>query len=123
MIRLPPRSTRTDTLFPYTTLFRSPPPPSVVPLPVPGRIGRNRPLSDLHHRGLKPQPKRKRAPRCRGALFTIRIPNGRRSYLITSRSIRLRSILRARRTAARSEERRVGKEGVSACRSRGAPYP
>src|SRR3546814_11680307 len=24
MIRPPPRSTRTDTLFPYTTLFRSP---------------------------------------------------------------------------------------------------
>src|SRR3546814_4509194 len=32
MIRRPPRSTRTDTLFPYTTLFRSlaaPPPPTV----------------------------------------------------------------------------------------------
>src|SRR6056297_4321518 len=36
MIRRPPRSTRTDTLFPYTTLFRSPiarsrrnPPPPV----------------------------------------------------------------------------------------------
>src|SRR3546814_7870266 len=27
MIRRPPRSTRTDTLFPYTTLFRSPGPP------------------------------------------------------------------------------------------------
>src|SRR3546814_15181569 len=26
MIRRPPRSTRTDTLFPYTTLFRSPQP-------------------------------------------------------------------------------------------------
>src|SRR3546814_6872244 len=26
MIRRPPRSTRTDTLFPYTTLFRSPHP-------------------------------------------------------------------------------------------------
>src|SRR3546814_3984792 len=26
MIRRPPRSTRTDTLFPYTTLFRSPDP-------------------------------------------------------------------------------------------------
>src|SRR3546814_1873064 len=26
MILLPPRSTRTDTLFPYTTLFRSPDP-------------------------------------------------------------------------------------------------
>src|SRR3546814_11596111 len=26
MLRRPPRSTRTDTLFPYTTLFRSQPP-------------------------------------------------------------------------------------------------
>src|SRR3546814_2098167 len=32
MIRRPPRSTRTDTLFPYTTLFRSPGSP---PHPVP----------------------------------------------------------------------------------------
>src|SRR3546814_3219653 len=29
MIRRPPRSTRTDTLFPYTTLFRSHPHPPV----------------------------------------------------------------------------------------------
>src|SRR3546814_1940315 len=29
MIRRPPRSTRTDTLFPYTTLFRSSPAPAV----------------------------------------------------------------------------------------------
>src|SRR3546814_5702594 len=28
MIRRPPRSTRTDTLFPYTTLFRSPAAPA-----------------------------------------------------------------------------------------------
>src|SRR3546814_10210628 len=28
MIRRPPRSTRTDTLFPYTTLFRSDPAPA-----------------------------------------------------------------------------------------------
>src|SRR3546814_8523409 len=34
MIRRPPRSTRTDTLFPYTTLFRSAVnPPSQNPLP------------------------------------------------------------------------------------------
>src|SRR3546814_8357079 len=32
MIRRPPRSTRTDTLFPYTTLFRS---LAAIPLPVP----------------------------------------------------------------------------------------
>src|SRR3546814_1428787 len=30
MIRRPPRSTRTDTLFPYTTLFRSPPSPLLI---------------------------------------------------------------------------------------------
>src|SRR3546814_2083068 len=33
MIRRPPRSTRTDTLFPYTTLFRS---LSTPPIPRPG---------------------------------------------------------------------------------------
>src|SRR3546814_1495619 len=31
MIRRPPRSTRTDTLFPYTTLFRSPLPLAILP--------------------------------------------------------------------------------------------
>src|SRR3546814_1309363 len=36
MIRRPPRSTRTDTLFPYTTLFRSarPPYPAGAPIEV-----------------------------------------------------------------------------------------
>src|SRR3546814_7912078 len=33
MIRRPPRSTRTDTLFPYTTLFRSTPSSSAKPIP------------------------------------------------------------------------------------------
>src|SRR3546814_12567945 len=36
MIRRPPRSTRTDTLFPYTTLFRShlpPCAPNLIPFP------------------------------------------------------------------------------------------
>src|SRR3546814_19847336 len=36
MIRRPPRSTRTDTLFPYTTLFRS---GAVLPVPEPDRRG------------------------------------------------------------------------------------
>src|SRR3546814_2789694 len=35
MIRRPPRSTRTDTLFPYTTLFRS---PHEIPGPAPSRV-------------------------------------------------------------------------------------
>src|SRR3546814_2089590 len=37
MIRRPPRSTRTDTLFPYTTLFRSP-----CPRTAPDRSDRHR---------------------------------------------------------------------------------
>src|SRR3546814_2943243 len=45
MIRRPPRSTRTDTLFPYTTLFRSPRERAAVhesALPLGGLVG------DLH---------------------------------------------------------------------------
>src|SRR3546814_17907561 len=39
MIRRPPRSTRIDTLFPYTTLFRSPvPPTSAITLISSGRL-------------------------------------------------------------------------------------
>src|SRR3546814_16754749 len=34
MIRRPPRSTRTDTLFPYTTLFRSSPASAATPIPM-----------------------------------------------------------------------------------------
>src|SRR6056297_4057860 len=45
-IHRPPRSTRTDTLFPYTTLFRSAPcrPPAVhiEPRDAPGRCKRRR---------------------------------------------------------------------------------
>src|SRR3546814_3201080 len=37
MIRRPPRSTRTDTLFPYTTFFRSLPHRAHVAVPVGGR--------------------------------------------------------------------------------------
>src|SRR3546814_1120388 len=38
MIRRPPRSTRTDTLFPYTTLFRSMGTPNMI-----GQLGHNIP--------------------------------------------------------------------------------
>src|SRR3546814_9588256 len=48
MIRRPPRSTRTDTLFPYTTLFRSN--HSSVLLPSPAIPSRNR------RKGARPHP-------------------------------------------------------------------
>src|SRR3546814_2047345 len=50
MIRRPPRSTRTDTLFPYTTLFRSSPCPAE-----PGDLG-----AELSRRAGSGRP-------CRGA--------------------------------------------------------
>src|SRR3546814_2514603 len=41
MIRRPPRSTRTDTLFPYTTLFRSRQPGMETRIARGGLVGRN----------------------------------------------------------------------------------
>src|SRR3546814_6192035 len=49
MIRRPPRSTRTDTLFPYTTLFRSPDPAD-------RRPGRSRPARGIRASEIDPQP-------------------------------------------------------------------
>src|SRR3546814_6854377 len=49
MIRRPPRSTRTDTLFPYTTLFRSQPACEILP-----QRGRERVLRIRHSREFRP---------------------------------------------------------------------
>src|SRR3546814_2168122 len=46
MIRRPPRSTRTDTLLPYTTLFRSKPPERSITMSVP-LVWRGRVLSEV----------------------------------------------------------------------------
>src|SRR3546814_6184600 len=51
MIRRPPRSTRTDTLFPYTTLFRSPRSRVSFAVPLSARaMLRRRHLADRAHR-------------------------------------------------------------------------
>src|SRR3546814_15349921 len=47
MIRRPPRSTRTDTLFPYTTLFRSVDPESIQAVAAVAAQEAN-PTDDLH---------------------------------------------------------------------------
>src|SRR3546814_4792179 len=60
MIRRPPRSTRTDTLFPYTTLFRSPRSPARgrwCTRPTRAGDGRPRPrplLPSLRRRSVRP---------------------------------------------------------------------
>src|SRR3546814_8971654 len=59
MIRLPPRSTRTDTLFPYTTLFRSycrhagllDRPPSISQRPARHRVAEGFAGPDLYDQG------------------------------------------------------------------------
>src|SRR3546814_9059110 len=54
MIRRPPRSTRTDTLFPYTTLFRSIERVvghDLVDQPPVERLGRRNPFTEHHHLG------------------------------------------------------------------------
>src|SRR3546814_12101636 len=49
MIRRPPRSTRTDTLFPYTTLFRSPSEDRAPALPPRGALCGQLPPGRLFH--------------------------------------------------------------------------
>src|SRR3546814_16778966 len=71
-IRRPPRSTRTDTLFPYTPLFRAPPGPRET-LPRRGRVPpggaaarRGRREEPAHHRAGEPRRVRAGYPRRRG---------------------------------------------------------
>src|SRR3546814_19322803 len=106
MIRRPPRSTRTDTLFPYTTLFRSLVAtyilsfgseeqkrhwlPKMVKGEAIGSLGMTEPHAGSDLKAVRTQAVRD------GDEFVI---NGQRS-----------------------EERRVGKECVSTCRSRWSPY-
>src|SRR3546814_16971755 len=111
MIRRPPRSTRTDTLFPYTTLFRS----------VVRRVGHIRAFaafvallsaSTLAYALLQ-------QPMVWGAL---RIVDG---ICVAGVFICLESWLNDRAepgTRRRSEERRVGKACVSTCRSRWSQF-
>src|SRR3546814_17517989 len=112
MIRRPPRSTLTDTLFPYTTLFRS---------------------QDRHGAW---------TPRRESSTFVIALHRQKRGYIgrqrlpwtgnrVVSREHRPPDGLADRTfshschfvlSGNRSEERRVGKECVSKCRSRWSPY-
>src|SRR3546814_20534495 len=135
MIRLPPTSTRTDTLFPYTTLFRSdlssirakkPPPTS--------RDGGYRPERDQHD-----DPISQGGPRA----YLHPVPVISRRHASVERrlqkfprvvqqngedkDIELGKIDESGNSPfficahLRSEERRGGNEWVSTCRSRWAP--
>src|SRR3546814_17523672 len=119
MIRRPPRSTRTDTLCPYTTLFRS----------------RRRDLAEqwLARPGREPDSARRAAlvdaamrviddPAfadifAPDALAEAPVAAGVGATVVAGTVDRLLVT-----DGHRSEERRVGKECVSKCRSRWSPY-
>src|SRR3546814_13688175 len=96
MIRRPPRSTRTDTRFPYTTLFRS---------------------SSIN---------RLKSARNSGSISVNLTPwqplHALASYRWNSIDQRITDRYPETAERFRSEERRVGKECVSTCRSRWSPY-
>src|SRR3546814_5815899 len=70
MIRRPPRSTRTDTLFPYTTLFRS---PAASP-PTGRRQGSRRRPGSISRRSAPKGRRRRRRRR------PVRVPEGRNRH-------------------------------------------
>src|SRR3546814_17166620 len=110
MRRLPPRSTRTDTLFPYPTLFRS--------------TGEGARRADEGARAQRSAPLILRSDFFE-ALASLApssvaprhlLPQAGEGLLPTDQAAS------ATGSPIRSEERRVGKECVSTCRSRWSPY-
>src|SRR3546814_20410134 len=123
MIRRPPRSTRTDTLFPYTTLFRSPSvSASRCHLPIAARQGGS--MSAIGRKPPFPRPDSK--PRFEPCQQLLHRSHRRRLPSRFQRRHALEQALArgdhpAARRVQRSEERRVGTEGVSPCSSRLLP--
>src|SRR3546814_13072709 len=109
MKRRPPSSTRTDTLFPYTTLFRSPDATQVYCAhEYTQSNGRFALTVEPENAALAERMRAVDAAREQG-LPTI------------PTSIGLERATNPFPRAGRSEERRVGKECVSTCRSRWSP--
>src|SRR3546814_16059760 len=102
MIRRPPRSTRTDTLFPYPPLFRS----------TRAEVLRLQRIDARQRFAFHP--------------FEEGAAGGRNESEVAGDSgmVERRHGIAATRDRGqrRSEERRVGKECVSTCRSRWSPY-
>src|SRR3546814_12747682 len=123
MIRRPPRSTLTDTLFPYPTLFRSLAHRNAhgaaheveVEYRDDGRLAAH--LAVRHHDGLVGPILRLRLAQAVGVALAVtelqRIERHRRQFDHLELAVVEQQ---------RSEERRVGKECVSKCRSRWPPF-
>src|SRR3546814_15250965 len=129
MIRRPPRSTRTDTLFPYPTLFRSAV-PGLITTGVLAFVGswnayllpllllqddmRTLPLGVADY-------STEHSADTAGVLAFTTLAMIPALLLFLTMQRRIVSGLQGA-VKGRSEERRVGKECVSTCRSRWSPY-
>src|SRR3546814_11674395 len=125
MSRRPPRSTRTDTLFPYTTLFRSRP-------RLGGRVGPEVEIErrdDLARDGAVGHVLEDLASLLVPKLVELvqagdrqdRLAGGRETNLHVGDVTSDHEGQGGRQVADSSEERRVGKECVSTCMSRWVP--
>src|SRR3546814_11191636 len=131
MIRRPPRSTRTDTLFPYTTLFLS---ADRVCAEVSGNGGEARAFhgdvgseEDVRAMvdaavsafgGLQGAVNAAGVPQVGKLLHDVDIEEWDRCHRVNLSGL----FICNKSEAASSEERSVGKEGVSTGRTRGTPY-
>src|SRR3546814_17326212 len=120
MRRRPPRSTRTDTLFPYTTLFRSPDVPRHAGATF-ASVGDQGALSRItkRHREIDLCPPARHRVRLAGS---ANLSGDRAETAYRPWTVEARCPARSIRQSRRSEERRVGKECVSTCSSRWVPY-
>src|SRR3546814_20548394 len=116
MIRRPPRSTRTDTLFPYTTLFRS------------TSTAAGRPVALMVGDAVLPNTERSTTVDefTPSATLDVRITPDVLGYFTFSRGFMsggfTQRVFPPEPEAPRSEERRGGTECDSTCRSRWSPY-
>src|SRR3546814_19179178 len=120
MIRRPPRSTRTDTLFPYTTLFRSKSdlaaPRQSVPLDSRDKRFAGRCFANSG------KPARADVRALARACERLKIHPRAKCIARPGQNPQEYIVVAIELIKRRSEERRVGKECVSTCRSRWSPY-
>src|SRR3546814_11961208 len=119
MLRRPPRSTRTDTLFPYTTLFRSTLPPYLCTESTGMQAIFENLTIGAFAKAAGVNVETIRFYQRKGLLTEPGRPYGSIRRYGAVDVPRVRFV----KSAQRSEERRVGKERVSTCRSRWSPYP
>src|SRR3546814_18519785 len=105
---LPPRTTRTDTLFPYTSLFRS---------------FEVDPSAYRYVEVFKGGNALRFGANALGGAINLVTPTGRDASAFDGRiDVGSFGYVKGQASTGTSEERRVGKECVSTCRSRWSPY-